>query len=385
MKQLLYIGHTYHNKTKSTQFLKDILSEEYQITYFNFDPYTDNYEKFKELNGSRYDVVVLFQIMPSINALKKYMQFNKGVFFPMYDYYEGLGRLETPLWEEYKDFQIICFAKKMHDDLKAVGFSSKYIQYFPKPLKVTNMGDEHSCFLWQRVSCINIQTVQRVFKKFKLSHIHVHKATDPGHQFVEAPADLKKIVSYSLWYGKKEEMQKDIQKSAFYMAPRVHEGIGMSFLEAMALGRCVIAPNEPTMNEYIQNGKTGFLYEMKDVRALEINNVRKIQENTLSYMKKGYQVWEKEKRNILKWLQEEPVININRLNNYLLRAKEGYGHCRVLLFGFCVFETYKTPTKYTLFFFKMPFLKIKTKFDGSKKFYYLFGTLPILTMKKKDF
>ena len=31
MKKLLYIGHAYHNKTKSTQFLKEMFAQKYEI------------------------------------------------------------------------------------------------------------------------------------------------------------------------------------------------------------------------------------------------------------------------------------------------------------------------------------------------------------------
>jgi hypothetical protein len=34
----------------------------------------------------------------------------------------------------------------------------------------------------------------------------------------------------------------------------------MAFLEAMAMGMCVVAENQPTANEYILSGKNGILY-----------------------------------------------------------------------------------------------------------------------------
>ena len=35
----------------------------------------------------------------------------------------------------------------------------------------------------------------------------------------------------------------------------------MAFLEAMSLGLIIIAPNNPTYNEYIISGHNGFLYD----------------------------------------------------------------------------------------------------------------------------
>ena len=57
----------------------------------------------------------------------------------------------------------------------------------------------------------------------------------------------------------------------------------MGFLKAMAMGRCVIAPNTPTMNEYIEDGINGFLYDLRNLSPLKIENVREIQKNAENY------------------------------------------------------------------------------------------------------
>ena len=61
-----------------------------------------------------------------------------------------------------------------------------------------------------------------------------------------------------------EEMTIDMLKSTIYIASRPYEGIGMSFLEAMADGRCVVAHDNTTHNEYIEHGKNGFLFDMEE-------------------------------------------------------------------------------------------------------------------------
>jgi glycosyltransferase involved in cell wall biosynthesis len=106
-------------------------------------------------------------------------------------------------------------------------------------------------------------------------------------------------------------MQKDIAASALYVAPRFHEGIGLSFLEAMAMGRCVIAVNNPTMNEYIIDGENGFLYDISSPApiALSPEKIRNIQQNTIKYMQDGRNRWEKDKSLILDWLEQKPSAN----------------------------------------------------------------------------
>ena len=48
---------------------------------------------------------------------------------------------------------------------------------------------------------------------------------------------------------------KLVKYSDVFISPRKQEGIGMSFLEAMSLGKYIIAINDSTMNEYILNKK----------------------------------------------------------------------------------------------------------------------------------
>lgn len=326
---LLYIGHAFHNKTKSNLFLLDLLRKRYNIEFFFFDPYKDNPKTcFLPLKGKNYDILLLWQIMPRLFELKKYITFKKGVFFPMYD--AAVFSLNNHIWDEYQDIQIINFCKKLHTHLKKRGFSSHYIQYFPSPSSITDIGSIKSVFFWQRRSEVNINTVERLLENNSIDHLHIHKALDPNENFTEPSNTLKYKISYSEWFKTKEELKKTMERSAIYIAPRLREGIGMSFLEAMALGRCVIAPNHPTMNEYIKNKVTGFLYNPSAPQAIKLNNIREIQEKTVKYIQKGFKKWEKKKWKILDWIEEKPIINKKRIQSHFKKLiREKY-----YLFGF---------------------------------------------------
>lgn len=358
MKKLLYIGHAYHNRTKSTQFLKDILSEKYEITQFDFDPYSDRLEKFEELSGQYFDVVVLFQIMPSIYKLTQYLTCKQFVFFPMYD---GAPEIENPIWNEYKRCIIINFSKTLHERCKSIGLASFYIQYFPKPEKILNKGKEDYVFLWQRTNQVTINTIEKTLDIDKIKHIYLHNAPDPGYEFLKPPAKCKDKCTVSTWFDTKEQMNEYLQECAIYYAPRQFEGIGMSFLEAMAVGRCVIAPNFPTMNEYIQNGVTGYLYDFRKLRQIPIKNVRKIQENTIKYIEQGYKSWELNKHRILDWVEAD-------VNKYSNKYKQ---NTRMLV---C------TPKKKQI---KLTITYAIKKTTENYVIYYLFGKLPIFFKKRR--
>ena len=132
MKKLLYIGHAYHKKTKSTVFLCQLFSEEYELSEFYLDPQLpDSYIGLDDLPVKDFDVLVCLQSMPSLSELRRHISWKRGVFFPMYDHVQGFLTLDCPIWYEYRDFRIINFCRKLHEKLLDCGFDSKYIQYVP--------------------------------------------------------------------------------------------------------------------------------------------------------------------------------------------------------------------------------------------------------------
>lgn len=147
----------------------------------------------------------------------------------------------------------------------------------------------------------------------EIDHIHLHKAMDPMQSFIKPDEETEKKITYSEWFDTADEMRSIMQESAFYIAPRQYEGIGMSFLEAMAMGRCVVAPDYPTMNEYIKDGENGILYNLDDIKPVTIDDVRRIQKNAYNYITNGYNEWTSRKQEILKWIEEKdekPLVTV---------------------------------------------------------------------------
>ncbi len=372
----------------------DILATKYEIEKFYFDPYQDDETTFQSLKKENYDVVVLWQIYPDMELLKSYVQASQFVFFPMYDSSGGCG---SEFWETYQNVKIINFSKTLHEKLLSWGLDSKYIQYFPKPAEKPIIADEKKIYFWQRINQINIKTVEKLFKKIGFNEIHIHKAIDPKHKFVEPSKQINNKITYSTWYDKKEDMIADIQNAGIYVAPRLYEGIGMSFLEAMAMGKCVVAPNYPTMNEYISNGETGILYDIKRLKPLTPFNTQKIAQQAYEYIKSGFDRWEKEKFNILTWIEEPIKVDCKKLIKArtavyrykilgvlpFLTVKKSFQKTGYLLFGVIPFYLLKQKENTRIHaLFSIPFLKIKLKKGGKNVSYSLFNFV-ILKISKK--
>jgi len=295
MKKALYLGLPYHQKTKSNQFVLQMLKEHYAID----EVYQDFLVNDCILEAKEYDYLICWQVMPSRSFINQ-ISYKKAILFPMYDAVVGTTK---EMWMDYSDFITINFSKTLHEKLLTYGVQSYYIQYFPEPKKITNWGEQNSLFFWQRIHEVNINLLLKVCSGLDLHHVHIHKALDPEKFFIEPREDLDYTFTYSDWFDDKEEMNELILSSAFYAAPRLYEGIGMSFLEAMAMGRCVVAPNLPTMNEYIEDGKTGFLYDVENAFPISPVDIARIQQNTYQYICDGYEKWTREKSNIIEWIE----------------------------------------------------------------------------------
>ena len=318
MKKLLFVGHEFHKKTKSCDFLFEILAKAYEVEKCFLDPYAESGDApLKEFAGRKFDVVLCWQMMPDVRVLAENISYKRGVFFPMYDGCPGLGRIER--WYPFRNFQIISFSKTLYDDLKKSGFSAKYIQYFPKPAGKTAEGNKRAAFFWNRSEAINVNTVGKLFADYPLELLHVHKALDPQQSFIVPEKQYARKTEYSDWYEHKEDMMNDIAGCAFYVAPREKEGIGMSFLEAMAMGRAVIAPNQATMNEYIKDGENGYLYDLGNPEPLMLKDVRKVQKNCRNYIKTGYARWQKDQDKILTWIAGAAKPDLGKIRKRMWR------------------------------------------------------------------
>jgi glycosyltransferase involved in cell wall biosynthesis len=300
-KKIVYIGHSYHNKTKSTEFLINYLKEFYEVEIILDESWRGQGEEYPDLSfiDENYLGVIFFQNLPN-NEILKNIKNDNIIFFPMYD---GVGH-DFDFWKSYFDLKIINFSTTLHKKLSNWGFESLGLQYFPKPSGFI-AGKREEVFFWQRLTRINIDLISKLFEKNKFN-IHIHKAVDPNQQFQQPNWDQEKKfeITYSDWFETRSEMWDLIKQKAIYIAPRELEGIGQSFLEAMAMGKAVVAVNNPTMNEYIENGKTGYLFDLKNPKEIDFSNIEDVQKNTYEYMKKGYEKWEKDKKKIIEFIEK---------------------------------------------------------------------------------
>lgn len=270
LRPILFVGHEYHSKTKSSQFFVDLLLQSFELEFININPINNSdWKMIEDLHLGQYSAVILWQI----DYLAAYF-LDRGcptIVCPMYDASGGLDPLH---WLSIKNALIFSFSLELHWKISQTCNNSIYVRYFPpNPLqdKIINAKNSSlsglNIFYWERLpnSSNNFHNVTRLLENLPINKFHIHQAPDPGHTstIINARTD-KYDVNTSTWFDKKSDLYDLIANSDLFIAPRHSEGIGMSFLEAMHLNCCVVAHDMSTHNEYIKNGVNGILVDFNN-------------------------------------------------------------------------------------------------------------------------
>lgn len=232
--RLLFIDHECHKKTRSTEFFLEILRRSFRIEELY---YSQHYRAGAESEMSGHDGAVIWEF--PVSRKRFYFPGKVNVFVPMYDNeWASFWQWKRIAWS---GMGVISFCDKVSVHARRCGIKNILdVRYFPDPTAFPQaQGDLKRVFLWERGE-IDRATAERLFPPSQGYVFDVKKADE----FLDRDAYLERL-----------------SKCGIVIAPRRKEGIGMAFLEAMAMGKCVVANNDATMNEYIKNGETGILFE----------------------------------------------------------------------------------------------------------------------------
>lgn len=295
----LFIDSAYRKKTKSVTFLIDLLSVEYDVEVFNIEEARNDEIRVKAKEP--FGVVIFLQINPA-----NYINVFKGhniVFVPMYDTFTIKKRTQLLFLKRLK---WLCFSRTYEPFLK--GVDTLFVQYYPKAKTAQSEKIPNSFFFWQRQENIDWPLIKKLLGDTAVSRCNLHLSADPGVETVPPSADdIKKYnITFSSWYDSKEDFEEELQKYAYFFAPRSKEGIGLSFLDAMSMGAVIIAPDEATMNEYINHDVNGYLYDVDNPTSLDLTRENEVRLRSKESYEKGCANWESKKAEILAFIRKKP-------------------------------------------------------------------------------
>lgn len=337
--ELAFVDHSFHKKTRSGDFLRDIFRDK-----FNINDYWDNsWEEKKNSSVSveelnKYKYIFYFQSLNNFKDLKRI----KGniIWAPMYDSVSF-----NPLfWRKIYSLHIkvVCFSKNLFRLTSFIGIDSMYIQYFIQPNftdKVINKLKKVKIFFWYRGN-IKFNDIKKLFNHEYIEGITYLSMPDPGYQ--SETIKLDDIKKYDIKIIKsdflpKEQYLKYLDESDVFISPRLREGIGMGFLEALASGKCIIGNDDATMNEYISDNKNGYLiYPQR--KQIDFNAINQIIINSKKNATSGWGKWENEKQNLINFIFK-PAKKRNILNAMYLFV------CFLLILIFFIFLKILTKIK----------------------------------------
>jgi glycosyltransferase involved in cell wall biosynthesis len=203
---------------------------------------------------------------------------------------------------------ILCFCRALFEQLQGWGLRVRYAQYFPDPRQFTvNPRPDYAGFFWQRRPELPWETIRSLLGKRKLSWINLHQAPDFEMSETEIPErDRKRYrMRFSTWSEDGTDYAEALHQAGIYFAPRLYEGIGMSFLEAMAMGKAVVAPDNPTMNEYVRHNVNGFLYNPEEPCPINFKRFREMGKAARETIERGHRRWQESREELGAWILGE--------------------------------------------------------------------------------
>ena len=300
----LFIDHEYHKRTGSAKFFLDIARKSFSVDEHYYNRY---YRTEAEKVVADYDGVIIWEFPISRN--KFFFNGKRNVFVPMYDNeWASYWQWKRIAWS---GMGVISFCDKVTEHAKRCGVKNILdVRYFPNPTDFPQEeGEFKRVFLWERGE-ISEDVVKKLFPP------------ELGYTF-----DVKKCDEFL----SREEYLSRIAACEIVVAPRRKEGIGMAFLEAMAMGKCVAAHNDATMNEYIKDGVNGILFDADRPTAVAESRVLSVRSNMLRSTDRLHRAWMEGTAKICNFISGQKVLAPSVLN----RLKISLSYPMYLIEGVC--------------------------------------------------
>jgi len=186
------------------------------------------------------------------------------VWLPMLDNVVGYPQ---EWWNRFpKSLRVVAFSEHVAQRARTAGLCVLRLKYFPDPKKFApaDWSRGRILFYWNRVGLASPALLRRICQAAQVQKLILRDQPDPGIASVSPLAIQSRLgrtaVEHLPAFLPREEYLRAVGEANIHIAPRVFEGAGMAFLEAMARGCAVFATDTPTMNEYIVHKENGYLF-----------------------------------------------------------------------------------------------------------------------------
>ena len=296
---VLFVDHVCHQRTKSFDFFRKLIAQRHATDTFYFERHYHCRLPGEKVAWS--DVVVFLEFIPYRFACG--ITGKRCVYLPMYDNEWG----SKWHWRRLAmlGINVVSFCRKVGDHARRYGVRNVLdVQYAFDPKAFAGMtGDPRKVILWER-GAISFSVVKQMFRPEDVDKVIVVRRQEEGLAY--EPISVADLAAYNVaimdgGFMPKDEYFAMLSEAGVYIAPRLKEGIGMAFLEQLAMGKCVIAHDEPTMNEYIVHGKNGILVDMRHPRRIAEQEIVAARSGVLESARGLYVQWCADEQKILEF------------------------------------------------------------------------------------
>jgi hypothetical protein len=228
------------------------------------------------------------------------------IWIPMWD---ETKRRNEQWWQKLpKNLRVVAFSKEISVRSRAAGLETLDLKLYisPADLPPAAWGNERILYYWNRTGMVGREFLSKFCRSLDVKLlIYFHRLDpriSPENDYVlpERLGKTRVMAIESINLLPKQKYIDSMGKANLFIAPRVAEGVGLSFIEALARGCAVFGYDAPTMNEYITHKINGYLFQ--EYVDTGWNRLRLRARNQLdSYRKRDGKLQPRHERPITDW------------------------------------------------------------------------------------
>lgn len=196
---------------------------------------------------------------------------------------------DSDFWENLnRNIKIFALSSLIGKPAKRASLKTFEATFYlnPDDFPVADWSNGFRLMYWNRSALVGKKLLYQLCEQLNVNELYFRDKVDsiyPSAYYSPSASKLKSKLTLVNDISNRSDYLKYLEKVNIFIAPRPVEGVGLTFLEAMASGCAIIAPDFPTMNEYITDGVDGILLPLKPnilyqrrERYLETQRIRKI-------------------------------------------------------------------------------------------------------------
>jgi glycosyltransferase involved in cell wall biosynthesis len=294
-REILVVDHAFHIRTRSTEPLIRLLQSDADEV-LHIEPGEPDLLQLLRARPSH--ALVFVQLRPKPRLLRALGHPNV-TWVPMRDDLKynapGVRHLSG------SSIKFINFCREAHDVFSRRGEPSLGVTFWPEPpaLQPRTQRAHPRIFLWDRGQ-VQWPLVKRLLGDQPVDSVVLRLAPDPRHQVARPSDDDIRRYRIEVVQGwlEQEEYRALLHGCDVFVSPRWLEGIGMAMLEAMAAGQTVLAPDRPTMNEYVVPGRNGWLFDPEQPTQVDLSGWKALGQQARQDCEAGAAEWSRQKHQI---------------------------------------------------------------------------------------